>query len=86
MRAILCILLLLPLAGCLDELKAPSPQACFEIHSDDAAPDERRILLNKCTGESWMLARSSNMDGSHTFGWFKIAKFETSLSLSSPKK
>ena len=62
---------------------------CFEIHSSEA--DTRQILLDKCTGDTWMLARSpierdGDLTGEWTFSWQPLIYGDDMLTLSKTEK
>ena len=73
-----CSILALPLllTGCLwDEKQEARPTQCFEIiKSEELQP----ILINKCTGETWMALRENlplrdnQVTPSGVYSWYKI--------------
>jgi hypothetical protein len=50
-------------------LAAEAP--CFEIYPNSNSGPEGAILLNKCTGQSWLLF-SVNSGQGNTTGWYPI--------------
>ncbi len=47
-------------------------QPCFELHPNGGGPGpEGAILLNKCTGQTWLLV-GVNTGGGNVIGWHPI--------------
>ena len=46
-------------------------EACFEIYPNGKSGPEGAILLNKCTGQSWLLV-GVNTGYGNTSGWYPI--------------
>lgn len=75
--------LLLPifLTGCLpDEKKVitPAPVQCFEIYDTKGGVGISTIALNKCTGDSWILARgdferTAKNEPAFVYRWYNIS-------------
>ncbi len=71
----LCILFLL--TGCLEDKESKQAKdLCFEIYP--AEKFSGQIMLNKCTGESWMLVTTTLMDngkktGAFTYRWYPLS-------------
>jgi len=74
-------LMLVPilLSGCFEDKKPESPQpiACFDIidHHDDPPPSP--ILINKCTGETWiaLYELATDADGKskdRVYKWYRM--------------
>lgn len=71
-----------------DALKAK----CYEINPPET--ETRQILLNKCTGDTWLLVKTNLADDkgkdtdSFTFRWYALARdyVEPALSYDSGKK
>jgi hypothetical protein len=75
-------LIILALAGCDQAPKQetnviPAPNMCFEISSNNPAT-VGPILLDKCTGNTWVLLRSRVFDDQgkpskdFEWAWFKV--------------
>ena len=58
---------------------------CFEIYPNSNAGPEGAILLNKCTGQSWLLV-SVNTGHGNTTGWHPIPIDMASDPEGEPKK
>ncbi len=77
MRKYLLIAALLSLTGCDYSPEAPQVTECFEMMPEDSTT--MPIMVNKCTGETWMLNRMSFIDengkrtGGFTFKWNLLA-------------
>lgn len=77
------ILLPLLLAGCLDdELKTAGSQShCYDIVPIADGPPGSPLLINKCSGETWMLLRTVHPKekdekiASYTYRWHLVASF-----------
>jgi hypothetical protein len=74
--------LLLLLTGCFeDKTTAPSPPvACYDIISHEGPPPSP-VLINKCTGQTWMVLYSdvSDVDGKtmdKIYQWYLIPRSE----------
>lgn len=50
---------------------AAAESPCFEIYPNGNSGPEGAILLNKCTGQSWLLV-SVNSGQGNTTGWYPI--------------
>lgn len=56
-------------------LSAQEKTPCYEItvpNGDSMSMGLGSILLNKCTGEAWLLLTSKVSDGTTAFRWFPI--------------
>lgn len=66
---------LLLLTGCLED----KPKAeCFEMYNQNQAYPKLPMLLNKCTGETWILLRETyppgkgESQGTAVYKWFRV--------------
>lgn len=51
-------------------IPAPEPKtACYQIAKSDNMKD---VLLNHCTGETWMAMKVYTGAGSYVYGWFPV--------------
>lgn len=76
------LLFLLPiLFGCDLEIKTKNDNnSCFYIEGVDSYP-KNTFMINKCTGESWMLVRTTG-DDYDKYEWFLIPRLDTQNILS----
>ncbi len=85
MKNIAILLALLVITSCFEEKakEKEKPVACFDVVNTSSAP--RKILINKCTGETWTLLyeeypntkKKGQRVGSHTYKWNRIYRYET---------
>lgn len=73
---------LLALAGC-DEInvttKSENPKECFAITANDGKQPFSHVLLDKCTGQSWLLVRMKFGDDpsdGYTYQWLSLQKLD----------
>jgi hypothetical protein len=64
-------------------LAAEAP--CFEIYPNSSSGPEGAILLNKCSGQSWLLVTVNSGQGNST-GWYPIPIDMESDPQAEPKK
>jgi hypothetical protein len=64
-------------------LAAEAP--CFEIYPNSSSGPEGAILLNKCSGQSWLLVTVNSGQGNST-GWYPIPIDMASDPEAEPKK
>lgn len=71
------------LTGCnrvWDEPQQQDPSHCFSITPGVGQQPYSPILLDACTGRSWLLVKSrmgDKPDGSFTYQWLALERFET---------
>lgn len=73
---------LLALAGCNEidvTTKSVNPQECFSISPSNGNQPFAHILLDKCTGSSWLLVRSrlgDKPEDGYTYQWVILEKID----------
>jgi len=91
------VVTILPLQGAHAQNSSPQSNSenakCFEISRTNVLVDPSNpILINKCTGDTWMLVKSEIVDvnghstDSFTYRWFKLGESSDTASLSYPKR
>lgn len=67
------VIALVMLSGCIPENNIEHPQPCFEVIYPQGSALVTPIMLNKCTGESWILLKVSEPlkedETSPSFSW-----------------
>lgn len=68
------------LTGCnrlVDQPQQQDASHCFSITPGVGQQPYSPILLDACTGRSWLLVKGNKPDGSFTYQWFALERFET---------
>lgn len=76
------ITVMLVLAGCNEisvTTKSESPAECFSISPNNGNQPFSHVLLDKCTGSSWLLVRSrlgDKPEDGYTYQWVSLEKID----------
>lgn len=74
-----CLLLLAACDGS-GGTAATASRACFTVLPAAATPPYAPLLVNQCTGDSWLLVRAAIADdaeGQFTYQWFRLIRHDT---------
>lgn len=93
------LFLVLPLSGCLEDdkpsvdIKFPDAQeqTCFDIISQPGHAYLVSVLINRCTGETWVAqfwensGKDGKKDGTITYVWLKMDAYDSPNNFTKPK-
>ncbi|RWX70525.1 hypothetical protein EN780_03120 [Mesorhizobium sp. M4B.F.Ca.ET.089.01.1.1] len=68
------------LSGCnwlRDEPQQQEMSHCFSVTQGVGQQPYSPILLDACTGRSWLLVKANKPDGSFTYQWLALERFDT---------
>jgi hypothetical protein len=84
---LLCVVLLLGLAIAEASAQQNQQKECFTVimNNSTGGGSLGAILLNKCTGDSWMLIRTTLANGATTNRWYPLSA-ENSEYVSAPPR
>lgn len=88
------------LSGCIEVTPKENSQTkallqqttCFDIIDSIGGQPEQAILINKCTGETWITLKSAfpleedEITPSFTYKWYRIHRYEKENSVAGRKK
>lgn len=85
MKSILLILLMLAVSACIPEETAEKNDslkiACFDIVQVKGVAPNSPLLIDKCTGETWMILRSNaplqkgQKKPDFYYGWYRVERY-----------
>ncbi|QDC01729.1 hypothetical protein [Mesorhizobium sp. 8] len=67
------------LAGCEQSKTVAETPECFSIVSGNGTQPNSPLMVNGCTGETWLLVKSNKSDkpaDGFTYQWFKLDRID----------
>ena len=71
----------LAIAGCVKETREQEQTVCFSVVPNAGEQPHSHMMVNGCTGDTWLLVKSrmgDKPDDGYTFQWMKVARLDYS--------